>query len=48
MFDTSEPRKHSGTAELAKLSRERAVGGQVEQTLPCGPSSTGLGCQSSP
>ena len=30
MFDISEPRKHSGTEELAKLSRERAVGGQAE------------------
>lgn len=29
MFDISKPRKLSGTAKPAKLSRERAVGGQV-------------------
>lgn len=29
MFDISKPRKRSGTAKPAKLSRERAVGGQV-------------------
>lgn len=29
MFDISKPRKPSGTAKLAKLSRERAGGGQA-------------------
>lgn len=32
MFDISKPRKHSGTAKPATLSRERAVGAK------CGPS----------
>lgn len=42
MFDISKPRERSGNAKLAKLSRQRAAGGQVWPSLPSLPSSLAL------
>lgn len=39
MFDISKPRERSGNAKLAKLSRQRAAGGQAWPSLPSLPSS---------